>query len=264
MQKLSANENSLPRPIWEIKAMENIKFYEIRERVRKKMGLPPIPFPVRESREKVIFKSQGVALDLLLDELERYLIEHPEERVLYRETFSRLAAMEGIRLGEEGFHELASHYFELGLALDPENLSLRANYALALQSSGRKEEAMKQYRLLIQQPQISGQFLVLIPAARLFLDSGDPVTAHQILRHCASFMPLDDEFWELYAEVRERCGLKPWMAPGQKKPGVSVAPVQCPEAKEKEKKNPKKNFCSACGKPVKPTDKFCGSCGHAL
>jgi tetratricopeptide (TPR) repeat protein len=244
--------------------MPNIKFYALAESVCQKLNLPPIPLPVRLGREKEIFKPQGVALDLLLDELEHYLSAHPEEIVLFKDSGSLLASIEGIRLGEEGFHDHAAHYFELGLALDPENLGLRSNYALALQSAGRKEEAMRQYRFLLQQPAISIQPLVLILAARLFLDSGDPVTAYQILKHGASFMPVNIEFWELFAEVRERAGLIPWIAPGQKKVATVTNHAPTPEPEEKEKVSSKKNFCPACGKPVKSSARYCGNCGHEL
>lgn len=244
--------------------MPNIQFFALAESVCKKFNLPPIPFPVRQGREKDIFNPQGVALDILLDELENYLIEHPEERVFFKDAGSRLASIEGIRLGEEGFHDLAAHYFELGLALDEENLALRSNYALALQSAGRNQEAMRQYRFLLQQPVSSVQALIWILAARLFLDAGDPVTAYQILKHCASFMPVDNEFWELFAEAKERAGVKLWLAPGQKKPAVAAKPAAISASQDKEKVSPKKNFCPACGLPVKPGVKFCGGCGHAL
>jgi len=244
--------------------MPDIQFFSLAENVCKKLNLPAMPFPVREGREKEIFNPEGVALDLLLDELEHYLIEHPEERLFYKDTGARLAAIEGIRLGEEGFHDLAAHYFELGLALDAENLALRSNYALALQSAGCKAEAMRQYRFLLCKPVSSIQPLIWILAARLFLDAGDPVTAYQILKHCASFMPVDHEFWELFAEARARCGVKPWTVPGQKRPVHEAPPTAIPEPGEKVQTAPKKNFCPACGKPVKPDAKFCGSCGHAL
>lgn len=244
--------------------MPNIQFFALAESVCNKLNLPPIPFPVREGREKEIFNPNGVALDLLLDELENYLIEHYEERVFFKDAGARLASIEGIRLGEEGFHDLAAHYFELGLALDPESLALRSNYALALQSASRKEEAMRQYRYLLREPAISIQPLIWILAARLFLDSGDPITAHQILKHCASFMPVDNEFWELFAEAKERAGIKPWLAPGQKKVEAKAASAPMPAPEVKEKASAKKNFCPACGKPIKSDAKFCGSCGHAL
>ncbi|NMC97501.1 MAG: zinc-ribbon domain-containing protein [Deltaproteobacteria bacterium] len=242
--------------------MPNIQFFALAESVCKKLNLPPIPFPVRKGRDEIIFNPQGVALDLLLDELEQYLIEKPEEKIFYKDAFSRLAAIEGIRLGEEGFHDHAAHYFELGLALDPANLALRSNYALSLQSAGRKEEAMRQYRFLLQQPVISGQCLVLIPAARLFLDCGDPVTAHQIVKHCASFMPVDNEFWDLFAEARQRCGIKRWMAPRQKQQEI-MRQATAPDYKSAPT-GKKKNFCPACGNRLKPGARFCGGCGHAL
>jgi tetratricopeptide (TPR) repeat protein len=244
--------------------MPDIQFFSLAKNVCQKLNLPAMPFPVRDGREKAIFNPDGVALDLLLDELEHYLIEHPEERMFYKDAGARLAAMEGIRLGEAGFHDLAAHYFELGLALNPEDIALRADYALALQSAGRSEEAMRQYRFLLQQPPIAIQPLIWILAARLFLDAGDPVTAYQILKHCGSFMPVDNEFWELFAEAGERCGIKPWTAPGQKRPVHEATPTATPKPKEKGQTASKKNFCPACGKPVKPTARFCGSCGHAL
>jgi len=239
-------------------------FFALAENVREQLDLPPIPLPVRASREREIFKPDGVALDLLLDELQRYLIDHPDQRVFYQAAGSRLAALEGIHLGEEGFHELAMHYFELGLALDPENLSLRSNYALALHSAGHWEEALRQYRFLLRQPEVSIQPLIWILAARLFLDSGDPLTACQILKQCAAFMPVDNEFWELYAEARQRSGIDPWLAPGQKKTAAEVKPAEAQESKGQEDVSSKENICPACGKPVKSNARFCGSCGHAL
>jgi len=244
--------------------MTKIQFYALSESVCEKFALPSVPFPVRLGRERQIFTPEGVALDLLLDELEQYLREYPEERIVFRESGSRLASIQGIRLGEEGFHDLAAHYFELGLALDPGNLALRSMYALSLQSAGRKDEAMRQYRFLLQQPSISIQPLIWILAARLFLAAGDPVTAHQILKHCAAFMPVDNEFWELFAEARERCGIKPWLTPGQNKAAAKAQTAATSMPNEKETVCAQKVFCSSCGKPVKAGAKFCGSCGHAL
>ena len=237
------------------------RFYALADSVCKSLNIPPVPFPVRKDHANEIFTSRGAYLDLLLDELERYLIAHPEECVFYKEAGAQLASIEAIRLGEEGFADLAAHYFELGLALDPDNLALRSNYALALQSAGRLDDAMRQYRFLLQQPAISGQFPVLIPSAKLFLDCGDPVTAHQILKHCASFMPADNEFWELYAEARQRCGIKRQTVPGQKQ--AAGESFVCP-ASEKGNKAPGKNFCPACGNRLKPDARFCGGCGRAL
>lgn len=239
-------------------------FYALGENIRERIDIPPIPLPVRAGREREIFRPDGVALDLLLDELEGYLINHPDELIFYQAAGSRLASIVGIHLGEEGFHDMAAHYFEVGLALDPGNLSLRSTYALALQSAGRREEALRQYRFLLLQPAVSIQPLIWVLAARLFLDCGDPLSACRILKQCAAFMPVDNEFWELYAEARQRSGIDPWLAPGQKKTVAEVKPAEAQESKEQEDISSKENICPACGKPVKSAAKFCGNCGHAL
>jgi hypothetical protein len=90
--------------------MPNIQFFSLAEIVSDKLHIPPMPFPVRQGRKKAIFKPQGVALDLLLDELEHYLIEYPEERIFYKQAGSRLASIEGIRLGEEGNGHVVWNY----------------------------------------------------------------------------------------------------------------------------------------------------------
>ena len=240
--------------------MSSYQFYSLSEKICKEFDLSPAPLPVRIGKEKEIFKPTGVALDLLLDELEKYLIEHPDERPLYKNFAVRLAYLEGVRLGQEGAHEMAAHYFELGLALDPENLSLRMNDALALQSSGRADKALAQYRYLLQRPQVGVNPLLWILAARQFLDSGDPITASQLLEACAQFMPVENEFWELLAEARQRAGIAPWMAPGQKPAAQKVQTITQVKAKVKSESQ----SCGSCGKPVKPGARFCGSCGKAV
>lgn len=221
--------------------MSDTQFYSLAENACKKLDLPAALFPVRTGKEKDIFHPNGVASDLLLDELEAYLAEHPQERPLYKDLAVKLAYFEGVKLGQEGFHDMAAHAFELGLAMDPEELSLRVNYALALQSSGRSGEALTQYRYLLQRLELEAPNpLVWILAARQFLDAGDPVTASQLLEATAQFMPAESEFWELLAEARERAGTRPWVPAAEKR------------------------FCGACRNPVKAAAKFCGACGKPL
>ena len=241
----------------------DVQFFALSENVCNKYELPSIPLPVRIGREKDIFKSDAVALDSLLDELENYLIAHPADIKYYREIGVRLATIEGIRLGREGFHEHALHYFEFGLALEPDNVALRTNYALALQGAERKYDAMCQYRFLLQQPAAAVQPLIWIPAARAFMDAGDLVSACQILKHCATFMPTDNEFWELYAQAREQAGVKPWSAPAISEP-KEIVQTENQHASVLAEEKPKKNFCSACGKPITPEARFCGGCGREL
>lgn len=241
----------------------NVQFFALNGNVCNKYELPPIPLPVRIGREKDIFKSDGVALDYLLDELENYLIAHPADVECYREIGARLATLEGIRLGKEGFHEHAFHYFEFGLALEPDNVALRINYALALQGAERNYDAMRQYRFLLQQPIAAVQPLIWIPAARAFMDAGDPVSACQILKHCATFMPTDNEFWELYAQARERAGVKLWFAPAISGPKENLQ-TEVHHMSVLTEEKPKKTFCSACGKPITPEARFCGGCGREL
>ncbi|MBI4971370.1 MAG: hypothetical protein HZC17_05985 [Candidatus Omnitrophica bacterium] len=217
--------------------MTAYKFYELNQKVLDQMDLPRLPFPVRTEKEQRIFGGQQVQFDLLLDELEEYLRKNPQERDRYRQFAGRLAHFEGVRLGQNGFPELAAHYLETGLSLNPEDLALRFNYALSLQSLGKKEDAMKQYRIIIEDPAARVNPLVWIFAARLSAELGNPKTAYYLLEAVADCMPEDNEFWELLYEMKERAGFVD---------------------------RPKPKFCGACGKPLVVGTKFCGGCGRKI
>ena len=184
-------------------------FYSLDPEVLDQLSLPPVPFPVRQELVGEVFGDERVAVDRVLDELNLYLAQHPEQEDIYREAIGVLAYVVGVTLATEGKEDAAAHCFALGLAHNPDNLSLRTNYALALHNTGREEEALQQYQRIMDDPEVDVSPLVWILAARLHAAGGDDREAYRRLRECAPQVPEGDEFWTFYAEVAERVGEDP-------------------------------------------------------
>jgi len=184
-------------------------FYSLDPEVLDQLALPPVPFPVRRDLAGEVFGDERVAVDRVLDELNLYLAQHPEQEDVYREAIGVLAYVVGVALGTERKEEAAAHCFALGLAHNPDNLSLRTNYALALHNTGRGEEALQQYQRIMDDPEVDVSPLVWILAARLYATGGNDREAYRRLRECAPQVPEGDEFWRFYAEVAERVGEAP-------------------------------------------------------
>ena len=83
--------------------------------------------------------------DTALEYIEKILSSFPRDHRLYLYS--------GIVLGRMGKHHQAREAFSRGLEINPENIDLQFNYALACSMAGDKEEAMKVARkILINAP----------------------------------------------------------------------------------------------------------------
>lgn len=225
-------------------------FYQLEKDKVELMKLPVTVFPVRRKMEMEVFGGEQVAFDLLLDELDVFLAEYPEHVRRYRDIIGLLAYIVGIELGAEGYHDAAAHYFEVGLAYNHDNISLRANYAVALQSLGRRDDALAQYEYIINDPEVDVSPVVWILAARLYSEKGDYVRGYQLLRECAMLLPEENTFWDFLAELREKAGV------GETEYSVSDArpePVTKTIA-----------YCSRCGAEIRVGVRFCSKCGAPM
>ncbi len=255
---------------------------EMRPELRARLGLPELRFPVRRERLAAVMSGGRMRLDLLLDELDRFLAGRPELRERYAAAGAALALTAGVELGRGGFHPGAAHCFEIGLALAPENDSLRTNYALALMAIGRKPQALRQLELVMSANRDEGPDpAVWTLAGRLCLETGNAARAARLLGAVATFGPSEDAFWELLARAREQANLEPGdgglglkrnapipmarpvtvpvarlvMTEPPIAPAVPVAPAgPCPGLPA----------CPACRAELPSEARFCPQCGAAL
>jgi tetratricopeptide (TPR) repeat protein len=238
--------------------MSDFTFYQLHKSVLTKYDLLPYPFPARKQREKEIFKS-GKEVDIgdLFEELDVLVTEKPEFLPYYSDTISRLSYFLGLKAGQEGNSAAAAHYLQIGVWVNPKNLTLRTNYALALQNIRLFDEALKQYEIVMHDPDFPANPLVWIMAARLYAEKKDYKRAHQLLKACSLFAPDVPEFWEFYLDMEEKVGIKRQEKPleGSEKLGALAKAMD---------KNEPYPFCFACNKEANPGVKFCIHCGKSL
>ncbi len=232
--------------------MSDFVFYEMSETLRQKMKLPLLAYPVRKEKVREIFGPTEVAMAPLLDELDLFLLENPQHIQRYRETVSLLAYLAGIELGTEGFAQAAAHYLEMGLAYNPENLSLRANYAVALQALGRTDEALDQCEKVWRDPEAGISPMLAILTARLYAEKGEDQKGYRLLQEYASFFPEDEGFWNLLGELREKSNASFFQVSERT---LAVPPPPKPAVLK---------FCPQCGMELSMVGRFCFSCGASL
>lgn len=219
--------------------MSTFTFHGMEDALKEKLGLPETAFPVRAELEAEVFQEEAVDLVALLDELDLFLEENPDCADAYRGTTVLLALLAAVAQASEGFLDASARCLEIGLAHHPENLTLRTKYALALQGLGRAEEALAQYEAVIGDPEAAPAPHLWILAARLHGERGNHARARDLLRQCADLVPEEEGFWDLLGEAEAKAG-----------PEAVAAPVP--------------RFCTRCGSPFVPGNRFCGSCGAML
>lgn len=242
--------------------MADYGYYMLDEQILGDLGLPRLPFPVRADRAAAVFGGGGVRYEDLLDELEAFTGEHPEARGHYATTIGLLAYVVGVDMGSDGCHEGAARYLALGLAAQPQNLSLRLNYGLALQNLGLEDEALAHYEAALADPDLPTTPLLWILAARIHASRGNSARALELLEQCARFNPDDEAFWDFLGEMKQKAGSSPAaacpscrapMAPGLRFCTSCGASSAAPQA-----------FCTQCGAAASPGVRFCNACGTRI
>jgi tetratricopeptide (TPR) repeat protein len=262
--------------------MNQYVFHRLREGLAEAQGMADLPFPVRAEMEDEIYVGQRVRVDMLLDELDLFLAEHPEYAEVYRVNMGMLAWRLGAELGMKGYTETALHFLEMGLRHDPESLSLHVNCALALHCKGEYREALVHYEYILADPLMSSEPMVTVLAARAYYDLGEYAGAYRLLKVLAHTLPEDEAFWDFLAEVRvkaEEQGGQTAHAPGslectrcgRRLREGSLFCSYCGEAVERAgTMDPRgrgdgigPSFCPYCGNKVRPGARFCRNCGKA-
>jgi hypothetical protein len=211
-------------------------FYALSSKALAGTGVPSVPLPIRRSQVKRLLRGDRVPLEGIMEELERYLTEHPAEEDRYRQVGALYAQVFGVALGRDGDLRGAGRCFEIGLSRRPDHYGMRVHYALVLEAIGMLEDALGEYRVIVDDPEVPVDPLVWVLAARALAEHGDQKRALGLLRECQPLMPGDKSLAKMIRAVERRRG-------GAAKPEAS------------------KRFCTQCGRAVASGKRFCTACG---
>lgn len=258
--------------------MADYAFYSFMDETLTAYGVELLPVPVRSEVQEEVFGGEEVRVDLLLDELDRFLYIFPELADLYSGTMEALTWMAAMREGGSGNTEAAARYLETGLGAVPGSLLLRSNYAVVLQLQGRSEDALEQYEVLLSDPEGRKDPMVKLLAARLYAEEGKYLEAYRLLDEMAHGLPADDAFWDFLAEMKELAEAEGHEAAGEGSEAGYPA-VICPACghvlerghrfcracgKEVAGAVPQGSVCAGCGSPLKEGASFCSQCGRPV
>jgi tetratricopeptide (TPR) repeat protein len=265
--------------------MESFVFFEPKPEALRKLGLPPLPFPVRLERRGAIFPQSGdVDFAGALDELNVFLAVSPQHRKAYRPFVAALCYLVGVDASAQGYHEAAAHYFRTGLAADPASAALRSNYGLSQLCLGREPDECREFELVVAStPKDRILPVTWMLLARIYARDGLYEKAYRLLKEVGALIPDEPGFWDFLGEMQEKAGLDGPPMDGllsgdedipEKGAGsdahLSACSAEAPAAAANEtsavSREPTKvrRFCSSCGTPVNPDWRFCQACGGKL
>lgn len=175
-----------------------VTMYELDPELAIRIGMPPVPVPIRTERTDKIFSSDGVDLDALVREIDAVIGDNLEMSAQLGAVVARLADAVGQADVDAGELMDAVEVFEIGLKHRPEYPGLNTKMALALQIQGRLKEASKHYDIALIRRDEPINPMVLILAARNRADLGDAAGALDLLDRCPGSMWDDPSFRSLY------------------------------------------------------------------
>lgn len=193
---------------------------------------PQFPYPIRRGSMAVYEhqKEEGLPLLLIADELDVYLEEHPARIERYRGEAAHLFLCAGVEAVMDKCFEPSLHYFKLAIWLDPGHLAARMNLAMSLHQLGRGEEAVAEYREVIQRGSVWEWWQAWMLCAEELIALGRPAEAMPLLLEARETVPDSHQFWTVLADCEER-----------------LTPT-----------------CPHCGATLREKMRFCGECGGKL
>jgi tetratricopeptide (TPR) repeat protein len=210
----------------------------------------PADLPAELAQDLLFPRRPGSAshppdLQSFTDDLNLWLLEHPQQQPRYSAAAAWLNYRSALTLATSGYPQLALHYFESALSHSPELRGCRLNYAIALHSLKQESSALQQYEQILPSLDPLTDSHIYHLAARLHARNGNPRRALELLDQAAAALPEDPSFWALRSSLR----------PSPQAPTTNTIHPDTPSG-------PK--FCRHCGSPLKPSARFCPQCGQAI
>jgi len=183
-------------------AYPGYSFYQLSDALIGRLGLDPLPFPVRTAQRSSVFGSGPVAVDGLLDELDQFLVEHPDLKERYSANAARLAMICATRHASRGDFSAALRSLGAGLRADSQNTGLKVHQALLLQIKGYPEAAAMEYEQLLWNAPQAFDPLIRALAAKAFAAIGEREKAREIIEYLPERVLQDPSLRSLRESLR--------------------------------------------------------------
>ena len=195
-------------------------------------------FPVRPAEAEAVQTDTHPHPEGILHNLEAYIQEQPEKAGRFRNAGGQLAFRAAVELFTNGLKHESLPFYELSLRLNPDDLTTRLNYAIALHALLDRDGALVQYEEMMRRttPKEYPRAWVLAGQIHLYRKDYDAVV--RLLEPVAlEYDPPDMDFWATYGAART-------------------------ELRERSQK--KEPVCRSCSAALLPGMRFCGQCGARL
>jgi len=124
-------------------------FLGLKEEFINQYGLPKQPCPVRSTVLENFLSSGTLALSTLADECIIYCQQHTDGKKDVTELLVRLCYAAGIISGQDGNPIKAQFYFAQAYQVEPSDIQVASNYALALSKNNKFDDALEIYEQIL-------------------------------------------------------------------------------------------------------------------
>ena len=189
--------------------MSAFVFIELPPPLDEWIEMPETLFPVRAGEAEELQRRETLQPERILFELERYLEENPAKQIKLAVPGAKLAFRTAVELFTAGLKEESLQFYEFSLRLQPDNVLVRTNYAVALHALCYRDAALDQYRLMIHQTSPREHLRIRILAAEIMTLRGEYEKVVELLAPLAmEIFPTDAEFWDLLGDARAEVARK--------------------------------------------------------
>jgi len=188
---------------------DSFTFLTLQDEILEEYGLPDHPCPIRVSVFKGGLESGELEFSMLADECLAYFEQHPEHQLKISKLLVRLCYLAGVTAGQAGDDLQAQHYLAQAFAMQPKDVQIAANYALALSENNRLAESLGVYEQILSFLQDGNKGFsshIWSEAVRINLMLGNHSRALELLEICIKEAPEEfgDDARALARELRDK------------------------------------------------------------
>ncbi len=238
------------------------------EPLQHKAGLPSVPLPVSDETaalfEQGIVDPAAMAIDV-----SRYRIDAgPDDPKgpLFDRAVAALAFLGAFELLKGGEFAPAIELLELGLAHEPDNVTLRSHLGTALWDEGRRFDALLHLLAAVRWFAERGQVApaLWIITSRVLQEAGRYQDALDLLEDLADTSPREPRFWDLIDAIRTHAAARAQADPSVRACANCSTTLAADAAFCAQCGTPRAAACSECDHPLDPEAAYCTRCGQPV